>query len=140
MLEREVTAVIIVLVLQVVKENGRPEECAVPLTERPSKVQQHTEIFVKFIINNENKVDNLKEVKQDKRFRKLKRKEKVTLLLEEVQMCFQEIDQLRFQAAEQERLLKQAHTEQQDTRFMLGKQVSEVSNIFLNIYILGFQI
>jgi hypothetical protein len=116
----------------VVKENGRPEECAVPLTERPSKEQRHTEFFVKFMVNNENKIDNLKEkVKQDKHFHKLKRKEKVTLLLEEVQMCSQEIEQLHLQAAEQEGLLKQAHTEQQDTRFMLGKQVSEVSKIFI---------
>jgi hypothetical protein len=38
MLDREATAVFIVLVLQVVKENGDYEECALPLTERASKV------------------------------------------------------------------------------------------------------
>jgi ABC-type uncharacterized transport system permease subunit len=132
MLEREVTAVIIVLVLQVVKEKGHPEECAVPLTEGPSKEQRHTKFFAMFMVNNEIKIDNLKEkVKQDKEFRKLKRKEKVSLLLEEVQMCYQETEQLHLQTAEQEELLKQARTEQQDTSFVLGKQVSEVSKILI---------
>jgi hypothetical protein len=130
MLEREVTAVITVLVLQVVKKNGHPEECAVPLTERASKEQWHTEFFAKFMANNGNKIDKLKEkVKQDKQFCKLKGKEKVTLLLEEVQMCCQQTEHLRLQTAEREGLLEQARTEQQETFFILGKQVSEVSNI-----------
>jgi hypothetical protein len=126
----EVTAVIIVLVLQVVKQKGHPEECAVPLTERASKEQWHTEYFENFMANNENKIGNLKEkVKEDKHFRKLKGKKKVTLLLEEVQMCYQQIEHLHLQAAEREGLVEQERTEHQDTVFVLGKQVSEVSNI-----------
>jgi hypothetical protein len=82
--------------------------------------------------NNRNKIDNLKDkVKKDKQLRKLKGKEKVTLLLEEVQMCCQQIEHLHLQAAEREGLVEQERTEHQDTVFVLGKQVSEVSNIFL---------
>jgi hypothetical protein len=126
------TAVIIVLVLQVVKVNGHPEECAVPLTKKASKEQWHTEFFAKFMANNGNKIDNLKDkVKEDKQFRILKGKEKVSLLLEVVQMCCQQIEHLHLQAAEREGLVEQERTEHQDTVFVLGKQVFEVSKTFV---------
>jgi hypothetical protein len=131
MLEREVTAVITVLVLQVVKESGHPKGCTVPWTKRTSK-EWHTRLFENIMANNENRIDNLKEkVQQDEQFRKLKGKKKVTVLLEEVQMSCQQIEHLRLKVAKRERLLEKALTEQQQTCFILGRNISEVSNTFL---------
>lgn len=120
------------LVLQVVKGKGSPEQHAVPLTKRPPEEQWHTKFFAKLVADNGNRIDNLKEkVLQDKTFHKLKSKDKAILLLNEVHMCYQKIAKLRLLAAKQKKMLSEAYIEHKNSYIMLGRRVSEVSKVFI---------